>query len=198
MDATDGQTRDRSERGPATVGGVVLAAGAGSRYGEPKIGAHQGEWLRLAVAALAAGGCEDVVVAMGARVVEPPPGASTLSVPDWSVGLSATVRRALDAASERGWAAMVLHVVDTPDVGPEVVARLLATTGADRAALARAVYDGGPGHPVYLGADHFDAVGATLSGDTGAGRYLAAHTDVVVGVECGDLATGVDHDQREA
>ena len=47
---------------------------------------------------------------------------------------------------------------------------------------------------MVIGADHIDAVLAGLSGDVGAGPYLTAHADVVIEVECGDLATGADHD----
>ncbi|MGV9713501.1 nucleotidyltransferase family protein [Gordonia sp. NPDC003424] len=185
------------DRRTGPVGGVVLAAGAGSRYGEPKIVAHQGEWLQTAVRALSLGGCDEVVVAMGARAVDPPPGSSALHVPDWHRGLSATVRRAIGLGIEQSWAAMVLHVVDTPDVGSEVVARVLAEANADPAAVVRVTYGGRPGHPVYIGADHFAAVDATLRGDTGAGRYLATLGDDVRMVECGDLASGVDHDHRD-
>ncbi|MDQ2637880.1 MAG: nucleotidyltransferase family protein, partial [Actinomycetota bacterium] len=46
--------------------GVLLAAGAGSRYGMPKVLAAQGQWLTSGVAALHRGGCDDVVVVLGA------------------------------------------------------------------------------------------------------------------------------------
>ena len=49
-----------------SVAGVLLAAGAGTRFGMPKVLAHQGEWLRIAVHALSDGGCDDVVVVLGA------------------------------------------------------------------------------------------------------------------------------------
>jgi CTP:molybdopterin cytidylyltransferase MocA len=184
-----------AHRGPPVLG-VVLAAGAGSRYGEPKIGAHQGQWLNRAVHALAIGGCGEVLVAMGARIVEPPAGSSALEVPRWADGLGETVRVAIAEGRRRpGLRAMVLHVVDTPDVGPEVVARVIAAAGPSTAALARAVYEGRPGHPVCVGADHLGALAATLTGDVGAGPYLAARHVEVVTVECGDLATGVDIDR---
>jgi hypothetical protein len=48
--------------------GVVLAAGAGTRYGMPKVLAGNGGWLASAVAALSDGGCGDVVVVLGAAV----------------------------------------------------------------------------------------------------------------------------------
>ncbi|WP_232016808.1 nucleotidyltransferase family protein [Gordonia insulae] len=176
--------------------GVVLAAGAGTRYGEPKIVARQGEWLENAVRALADGGCREVVVAMGARVVEPPAGASVLWVPDWADGLGATVRRAVGVARGRSWVAgMVLHVVDTPDVGAAVVERVVGVAARRRDVLARAMFGGLPGHPVYVGADHLDAMTETLHGDVGAGRYLAAHAADVLGVDCGDLASGRDRDR---
>ena len=37
--------------------GILLAAGAGTRFGEPKVLAADGDWLRIAVHALADGGC---------------------------------------------------------------------------------------------------------------------------------------------
>lgn len=174
--------------------GVVLAAGSGRRYGMPKILAHQGNWLRCAVAAVGDGGCDEVAVTMGAAVVAPPEGARAAVVADWSLGLSASVRVALaDAVRRPEVAGVVLHVVDTPDVDSRVVARILKAAAHRRSALVRATYHRRPGHPVWIGADHFGGVLTVLDGDTGAQRYFRGRTDVLV-VECGDLATGADHD----
>ena len=86
----------------------------------------------------------------------------------------------------------VLSLVDLPDVGADVVRRLLdQPDGPD--VLARAVYDGRPGHPVVIGRDHWAGVLATVSGDQGARAYLNERD--VTSVECGDLATGVDVDE---
>jgi CTP:molybdopterin cytidylyltransferase MocA len=60
--------------------------------------------------------------------------------------------------------------------------------------LARAAYDGVPGHPVLFGRDHWPGVLETAHGDRGARAYLAGR-DVEL-VECGDLATGHDVDSR--
>ena len=54
--------------------------------------------------------------------------------------------------------------------------------------LARAAYDGVPGHPVLIGSDHWAGVIEAATGDRGARDFLAAHE--VTLVECGDLATG--------
>ncbi|GAA3687534.1 nucleotidyltransferase family protein [Gordonia hankookensis] len=182
----------RRERGRLV--GVVLAAGAGSRFGAPKIVAEDGDWLRRSVDALARGGCSDVYVAMGARIVDPPEGASAIIVPDWRSGLGETVRVVATAVRDLDADGMVLHVVDTPDVGPDVTNRLLAAVGRRRDGIARAVFDGRPGHPVYLGTDHLDGVIATVTGDMGAQPYLAAHRADLLLVECGDLANGRDRD----
>jgi CTP:molybdopterin cytidylyltransferase MocA len=74
-----------------------------------------------------------------------------------------------------------------------VVERLVArSAGEGPAALARAAYDGVPGHPVVMGRDHWQGVLDVASGDKGARDYLAAHEHRLV--ECGDLATGRDAD----
>ncbi len=54
--------------GCVDVVGVLLAAGAGRRYGSPKVLAHGGAWLQAAVTALAEGGCAQVLVVLGAAV----------------------------------------------------------------------------------------------------------------------------------
>lgn len=184
-----------AEAVPSVVG-VVLAAGAGTRFGGPKILAEQGRWADVAVAALDTGGCDEVLVAMGAAVVEPPYPAAALMVPDWADGLAATVRTVLAALADRSVAGIVLHVVDMPDVGARVVKRVIAAAAARPERLARAVYRGRPGHPVYIGADHFEALTGDLDGDVGAATYLRRRTEEVIEVECGDLASGADRDAR--
>ncbi|AQA01478.1 molybdopterin-guanine dinucleotide biosynthesis protein MobA [Mycobacterium sp. MS1601] len=169
------------------VTGVLLAAGAGTRFGMPKVLAEDGVWLQSAVSALTGGGCDDVVVVLGAAVVEVPAPARAVIAEDWSQGLSASLRVGLAAATGAG--RVVLHLVDTPDVGADVVRRVLES-GAD---LARAVYNGRPGHPVLIAAAHWPALLAGLSGDQGARAFLSGRADVVA-VECGDLATGTDID----
>ncbi|WP_342744838.1 nucleotidyltransferase family protein [Isoptericola jiangsuensis] len=185
--------------------GLVLAAGAGTRFGGPKGLARTaaGEpWVARAVTMLAAGGCDDVLVAVGARRAEVaalvPSPAHVVTVPGWADGLAATLRAGLAAAAARDGDALVVTPVDTPDAPPVAVERVLAAAvrvaPTPTAVLARAVYGGRPGHPVVLGRDHWDGVVASLAGDTGAGRYLATHH--ALDVECGDLWTGQDIDRR--
>ncbi|MEZ0349194.1 NTP transferase domain-containing protein [Mycobacterium sp. pR1184] len=170
--------------------GVLLAAGAGSRYGKPKVLVEG--WLEIAVDALRDGGCDDVIVVLGAAQVAAPPGVAAITATQWHEGLSASVRAGLAEADRRGADYAVLHVIDTPDVGSDVVARVLSHTG--ESGLARACFGNRPGHPVVIARRHWPEVLARISGDKGAGAYLRGRHDVEI-VDCSDLAGGHDVDE---
>ena len=111
---------------------------------------------------------------------------------DWAEGMGASLRSGLASLDGSGTAALVT-LVDLPDIGADVVRRLLELP-VDSQTLARAAYDGKPGHPVLLGRGHWAGVIASASGDQGARTYLGQR-DVQL-VECGDLASGRDVDSR--
>lgn len=172
--------------------GVLLAAGAGRRYGKPKVLVDG--WLETAVHALGGGGCADVIVVLGAARVPAPPGVTMVTAADWRQGLSASVRTGLGEAERLRADYAVLHVVDTPDVGAAVVARVLNRAMASPSGLARAYFGDRPGHPVAIARRHWPGVLAQMSGDQGAAAYLRSSPDVE-SVQCADLATGRDIDQ---
>lgn len=174
--------------------GIVLAAGAGTRFGMPKVLAAEGEWLRRAVGALTGGGCEEVVVVLGAAVVDVPAPARAAIADDWASGMSASLRAGLSAVEPGDGDYAVIQLVDTPDIGADVVARVLQAALAAPSGIARAAYCGHPGHPVVIARRHWPAVLASLAGDRGAREFLGTRDDVV-SVECGDLASGVDVDR---
>ena len=175
------------------VHGLVLAAGAGRRYGGPK--ALVDGWLDRALAALADGGCAGRTVVLGAEADQVralvPDGVGVVVADDWAEGMGASLRAGLSALADRD--AVLVTLVDLPDVGPDVVRRLV-DRAVDVTALARATYDGRPGHPVLFGRDHLAGAAASVHGDKGARAYLDAHA--ATPVECGDLATGRDVDSR--
>jgi molybdenum cofactor cytidylyltransferase len=171
--------------------GVLLAAGAGRRYGKPKVLVDG--WLDTAVRALRGGGCADVVVVLGAAEVAAPPGVTAIIAPQWHQGLSASLRTGLTQADRTNADYAVLHVIDTPDVGPAVVARVLGRATASASGLARAYFGDRPGHPVVVARRHWPELLAHISGDHGAGEYLRGRPDVEV-VDCSDLACGEDVD----
>lgn len=153
-------------------------------------------WLHARRSTLLEAGCDGVLVVLGARADE---AAALLGdhdhvvAHDWADGMSASLRAGLREASARDVEAVLVHLVDLPDVGADVVRRLLAYARPD--ALARAAYRGRPGHPVVVGRDHWPALLAELEGDEGAKGYLARHGATLV--ECADLATGADVDTPE-
>ncbi|MBC2932808.1 NTP transferase domain-containing protein [Nocardioides sp. zg-1228] len=178
--------------------GLLLAAGAGRRFGGPKALARDEDgtsWLLRSLQALRP--CAEIVVVLGAEAERAaallPMSVARIRADDWAEGMGASLRAGLEALTPTGHESVLVSLVDLPDVDGAVVARLL---GASRgpADLARAAYDGVPGHPVLLGRDHWPGVVASARGDRGARDYLAAH-DVAL-VECGDLASGADVDRR--
>jgi molybdenum cofactor cytidylyltransferase len=172
--------------------GVLLAAGAGRRYGKPKVLVDA--WLDIAVQALRDGGCDDVVLVLGAANVPERPRVTTVTAHNWQEGMSASVRAGLAAADGLRADFAVLHVIDTPDVGAAVVARVLQLALESPSGLGRARFGDRPGHPVVIARPHWAGVLASISGDRGAAAYLRTRTDVAH-VECSDLATGRDIDE---
>jgi len=172
------------------VAGLVLAAGGGSRYGSPKALVRLRGRLLVERAAdlLAAGGCDPVVVVLGAAADQvlaaarlPRTGVRTVVNPDWPTGMGSSLRVGLAAVPAEA-EAVVVTLVDTPGLGPESVRRLVAAGDPDGA--AQATYGGRRGHPVLLGRTVIAEVAAAATGDRGAGPWLAAHPERVRLVPC--------------
>ncbi|MCD6639445.1 MAG: NTP transferase domain-containing protein [Nocardioides sp.] len=184
-----------------TIHGLLLAAGAGRRRGGPKALARDEDgtsWLLRSLHALRP--CDGVTVVIGAAAPEVarllPPSVDVVVARDWEAGLGASLAAGLAALVGSAHDAVLVSLVDLPDVDGAVVARVLAAVAPVAAdTLARATYDGRPGHPAVLGRAHWDGVAASAVGDRGARDYLAAAGESVRLVECGDLATGEDRDR---
>lgn len=159
----------------------------------PKVLAEGGRWLELAVSALVTGGCADVVVVLGAATVAVPAPARALDNRQWATGMGSSVRCALDDLAGRPAELAVFHLVDLPDVGGDVVARVLGAAGDSGTGLARATYDGRPGHPLVVHRRHWAEMAAGAVGDQGGRAWLRGRSDVI-DVPCADLATGRDRD----
>lgn len=179
------------------VAGMLLAAGDGTRLGQPKATVELGG-LTLAergTGLLKDGGADPVLVVTGAVPVVVP-GTIPVDNPDWLTGMGSSLAaglRALTALAADDVSGVVIALADQPLVGAAAVGRLIAAH-AGGAPVAVAAYQGKPRNPVLIGRGHWAAVLDAAAGDTGARPFLRAHPELVTLVECGDVGSPDDID----
>lgn len=173
----------------------MLAAGAGTRLGEPKAPlVVDGERLvdRM-VRVLTEAGCSPVVVVLGAWRGDVPD-ATVLMNEDWSTGMGSSLRVGLAWLQEYAGAVdrVAVTPVDLPGLTVPAVERLLAC----HEPVAAGAYAGVRGHPVLLARECWDEVMTSARGDRGARDFLVTRTDLAL-IELGDVADGTDVDTIE-
>ena len=195
-----------AQESPARVAGLVLAAGAGRRYGMPKaLVSYEGGLLVERAYRLVADVCDVVVVVLGAAADEVRSradlgDAQVVINRNWGTGMGSSLRTGLAALGPSSggpdlidWGlidAALVHLVDLPGMTVAALRRIAGHAAAD--VLAVASYSGVRGHPVLLGRRHWVGVAAAAIGDQGARGYLA--TRDVLEVECADVADPADLD----
>jgi CTP:molybdopterin cytidylyltransferase MocA len=179
--------------------GLVLAAGAGTRFGgaiKQLAPLHGRPLVEHAVAAmLAVPALDPVVVVLGHAADEilrraQLGDAEVVVCPEWGRGQSASLRCGVAALG--GADAAVITLGDQPFITPQVIAGAL--DHLDGCDAVRTMYDGTPGHPVVLGRRVLEAVGE-LEGDQGARELLARFR--VRRWEAGHLCSTADVDTQE-
>ena len=187
-------------RGAVAPAGIVLAAGGGRRFGQPKAAVRfAGRLLvELAVEALQHGGCDPVIAVLGASAPDVMArarldGVVVVTNPDWRKGIGASLRTGLTAAARAGAPAVVVVLVDQPLVGAQAVQRV-AMAWTRGATVAVATYDDRPGHPVVLDRRVWPAARAGAVGDVGARALFAAQPHLVTRVACDDVGDPRDID----
>jgi CTP:molybdopterin cytidylyltransferase MocA len=181
-----------------TVAGLLLAAGAGSRLGQPKalLEVDGTSLLAHGITVLAAAGCDPVIAVLGAAASEArtfADGAVVVVADDWAEGQGASLRAGLRAVSDTEADAVVITLVDEPLLTATAVAKVMA----EPSDAAIATYAGHVGHPVLLRRAVWDEVAATAVGDVGARAWLRTHPDQVVRVPCDGLGLPDDVDTQE-
>ncbi len=181
------------------VGGLLLAAGAGRRLGQPKaLVPFDGQLLvERGVALLTGAGCAPVHVVLGAAydeilVTADLAEATPVHNPAWASGMGSSLRTGLASLSPEV-EAVVVALVDQPLVTAAAVRRLL-TAYQEGATVAVATYDGQPRNPVLLGRAVWAEVAALAEGDLGARAYLRAHPELLTQVPCDDVGSPDDVD----
>ncbi len=169
---------------------MVLAAGAGSRYGGPthKLLAPVGGRPLVAVvveAALGAGLDETVVVTGAVDLTDVlPPGVTVLHHPGWAAGQAGSLGVAVDHARAAGHDAVIVGLGDQPGVPTSAWRAVAAATGHP---IVAADYGSGRRNPVRLHRSVWDELPRT--GDEGARPLLLRRPELVGTVTCrGDPA----------
>ena len=176
------------------IGGLVLAAGAATRFGAPKQLAELDgiPLLEHSLRTMTAAPVGRVVVVLGSSADEITArvnfhGADPIFCLRWEEGQSASL--ACGLAELASCEAVVVTLGDQPRTSPDAIRRVIA---ARNGALAvRATYRGHPGHPVLLERELLGPL-RNVSGDKGARNLLMSVP--VLDVPCDDLGGGEDVD----
>lgn len=184
---------------------VLLAAGSGSRFGgEPggKLLADYGgaPLVEATLSAMDDAPVDEVVVVAGARAEElreacEPYGARVVENPQWTEGMSTSVKAGIRACGPQARAA-VIALADQPLVGAEAVERLMdAFEGGAQAAVA--TYGGEQRNPALFSRTLWPLLMEEMSGDVGARSVLRSRPELVTEVPCDGAADPSDVDTVE-
>lgn len=185
---------------------VVLAAGAGSRFGGGKLLAswRGGVLLEGALAAAFAAPAARVVLVSGADAERVEAAAKAFAdragrdltivhAEDHAEGMGASLRRAASELSDES-AGVFVFLGDMPRI-PHSVLEPLAVAVRAGAPAAAPVFDGQRGHPALLGPELIPQL-RTLQGDAGARAILKNLGERLVLVEAPDDGVLFDVDER--
>lgn len=186
------------------VAGIVLAAGGSSRMGRPKqlLPFRGRSLLRHAAGVALAGGCDPVVVVLGAgadRLRAELDGlpVTTAENPDWEQGPGTSVRAGVAAVGAAD--AVVFLLCDQPLVDAAHVRRLVAAHRATGRPMVASGYGGSVGVPALFARACFPALLATPPA-AGAKPLLTRDPDAVAVVSfpagAVDLDTPADYERR--
>jgi CTP:molybdopterin cytidylyltransferase MocA len=186
---------------PSGVWAIVLAAGAGSRFGGGKLLAKLNDTplVEHVLVALEASPVDKTVVVVGAdagrlRAVCEPYGVRVVENQEWARGQSTSVRVGLRALGSEAQAAVVL-LADQPFAAG--AAGQLVKAFERGAKVAVATYGGRPRNPVLLSREVWPLLEAELSGDAGARPFLRRHRELVTPVPCDGVGDPADVDTVE-
>jgi molybdenum cofactor cytidylyltransferase len=184
--------------GRPPVAAIILAAGASTRMGGPKLLlTHHGVPLvRRAVETAVGGGCTDVVVVLGANHEQYRPQlqgtpARLLHNPEFSQGMSSSIRVGIEALAEDTRAAIIM-LADQPFIDRGVIERLITTYVTSKARIVACAYDGVQGAPVLFDRALFLEL-LLLEGDQGARQVMTIYPRNVTAIEISPhAATDID------
>ena len=173
--------------------GVLLAAGAGTRFSGPQHKLLTGLFGAPIVASAFSAmrrAMSDVIVITGAvdlsGISEITP---TLHNPDWKSGQRSSVIAAIKYAQENNYTAIVIGLGDQPFITPDA---WTAVSSSD-SPIAVATYDGYRGNPVRLDHSVWDMfLELNSDPDSGARDLIHMHPELVEEVACKGNSADID------
>ena len=186
------------------IGAIILAAGQSSRMGANKLLMDVGgqPMLRRVAVAATQSHADPVIVVTGNARDEVKAVLSDLPLqfahnPDFSEGLSTSLRSGINALPEDCDGALVL-LGDMPGIDGALANRLIAAFDpCENRAICVATHDGRRGNPVLWARRFFPEI-LSIEGDIGARNLIAAYPELVCEIEAGDDAPLLDLDTPEA
>jgi CTP:molybdopterin cytidylyltransferase MocA len=176
-----------------STAGVILAAGAGSRFGalgEKLVTITRGRPLVMwAIEPVLQAGLDEAIVVSGAADLAEvvPEGITLLRNEEWELGQATSLGVALDWCQRQGHTAAVVGLGDTPGLTASAWRMVAGSTGGP---IVVATYAGKRGHPVRLDATVWTLLPTT--GDEGARSLMSRRPELVVEVACDGTATDID------
>jgi len=177
-----------------TTLGVLLAAGAGSRF----TGSHHkllaplkgAPVVSYALSAMVSAGFEQCIAITGSVALTGLlDGVTEVQNPDWSTGQRSSVLAAIDYAQEHGFESIVVGLGDQPFI-PTDAWQVVAETDSP---IVIATYEGVRGNPVKLSSTVWELFRSTEGDpDTGARDLIRLHPELVREVACKGNSADID------
>ncbi|HEX8185395.1 MAG TPA: nucleotidyltransferase family protein [Blastocatellia bacterium] len=181
---------------------VLLAAGESRRMGKFKQLLPLGgkSFVECCVDNLLASRVDNVIVVTGHREADVRSAVGNRPVrfahnPDYRDGMSSSIKRGIDAIDEEADACLIA-LVDQPQIGADVINRVIEAYKKEETLIVIPSYEGRSGHPIILDLKLRDELCA-IDPNEGLRQVVHAHSNEVVRIEISTDAVLTDFDLPE-
>lgn len=184
------------------ISAIVLAAGESRRMGDFKqvLRLRDKTFVEHCVDNLLASRVDEVIVVTGFRELAVRQAIGSRPVKfahnrEYRSGMASSIKRGVEALFE-GARACVLSLVDQPQIGAEVINRVIESYQAAPTKIVIPTYEGRNGHPILLDLSLKEAILA-MDPEKGLRNVIRAHSNEILRVEVSDPAVLEDCDSPD-